>query len=189
MRLKIILLATTLSFGTLFAGMYKVDIDHSNVAFKVKHMMISNVKGEFKKFNGTFEYDEKTKMLKSLKGEIDVDSISTDNAKRDAHLKSADFFDVKKYPMMSFVLTKVDGDTAYGKLTIHGITKEVKMELETSGVVVKDPWGNTRTGLSLSGKINRKDFGLIWNQVMEAGGVLVGDEVKMNVELEGILQK
>ncbi len=189
MKLKVILLAATLGFGSLFAGTYKVDVDHSNVAFKVRHMMISNVKGEFKKFNGTFVYDEKTKTLQSLKGEVAIDSISTDNAKRDAHLKSADFFDAKKYPTMSFVLTKVDGDTAYGKLTIHGITKDVKMELETSGVVVKDPWGNTRTGLSLSGKINRKDFGLNWNQVIEAGGVMVGDDVKMNIELEGILQK
>lgn len=189
MRLKVILLATTLSFGTLFAGMYKVDVDHSNVAFKVKHMMISNVKGEFKKFSGTFEYDEKTNSLKALQGIVDIDSISTDNAKRDAHLKSADFFDAAKYPTMSYVLERVKGDTAYGKLTIHGITKEVKMELETSGTVVKDPWGNTRTGLSLSGKINRKDFGLNWNQVIEAGGVMVGDEVKMSIELEGILQK
>ncbi|WP_345980726.1 YceI family protein [Sulfurimonas sp. HSL3-2] len=189
MRLKVILLATTLSFGTLFAGMYKVDVDHSNVAFKVKHMMISNVKGEFKKFSGTFEYDEKTNSLKALQGIVDIDSISTDNAKRDAHLKSADFFDAAKYPTMSYVLERVKGDTAYGKLTMHGITKEVKMELETSGTVVKDPWGNTRTGLSLSGKINRKDFGLNWNQVIEAGGVMVGDEVKMSIELEGILQK
>lgn len=189
MRLKVILLSSILSAGTLFAGTYKVDIDHSNIAFKVKHMMISNVKGQFEKFSGIFEYDEKTKTLQSLKGEVDVNSISTDNAKRDGHLKSADFFDVAKYPTMSYELDKVDGDTAYGKLTIHGITKEVKMELETSGVVVKDPWGNRRTGLSLSGKINRKDFGLNWNQVIEAGGVMVGDEVKMSIELEGILQK
>ncbi|WP_345993727.1 YceI family protein [Sulfurimonas sp. HSL-1716] len=189
MRLKDVLLASILSAGSLLAGTYKVDPNHSNVAFKVRHMMISNVKGEFKKFDGSFVYDEKTKTLRSLKGEIEVSSLSTDNAKRDAHLKSADFFDAKKYPVIRFNLTKTNGDTAYGKLTIHGITKEVKMELETSGTVVKDPWGNTRTGLSLSGKINRKDFGLNWNQVIETGGVMVGDEVKMSVELEGILQK
>ena len=189
MRLQVVLLASMLSVGSLFAGNYKVDVDHSNVAFKVKHMMISNVKGQFEKFSGSFVYDEKSKRLQSLHGDVDVNSISTDNAKRDAHLKSADFFDAVKYPTMSFDLSKVEGDSAYGKLTIHGITKDVKMELETSGTTVKDPWGNTRTGLSLSGKINRKDFGLNWNQVIEAGGVMVGDEVKMSIELEGILQK
>lgn len=189
MKVKSILLASMLSFGTLFAGTYNVDIDHSNVAFKVKHMMISHVKGQFDKFSGSFVYDEKTKTLKALHGEVAIDSISTQNAKRDAHLKSADFFDAAKYPTMSLTLEKVKGDTAYTKLTIHGITKEVKMELDLSGAVVKDPWGNTRTGLSLSGKINRKDFGLNWNQLIEAGGVMVGDEVKMSIELEGILAK
>ena len=183
MKLPTVIVASMLSVGTLFGGTYNVDIDHSNVAFKIRHMMISNVTGQFDKFNGTFEYDEKTKTLISLNGEVDVNSINTDNEKRDAHLKSADFFDVAKYPSMYLTLEKVDGDTAYVKLTIHGITKEVKMELETSGIVIKDPWGNTRTGLSLSGQINRKDFGLNWNQVIEAGGVAVGDTVKINVEI------
>jgi polyisoprenoid-binding protein YceI len=189
MKIKTILLASLLSVGTLFAGNYKVDADHTSVAFKVKHMMISNVKGEFGKFSGTFVYDEKTKTLKALHGDVDVTSISTDNAKRDGHLKSADFFDVAKYTMMSYTLDKVVGNKAYGKLTIHGITKEVSMDLELSGNTVKDPWGNIRTGLSLSGTINRKDFGLMWNQAIEAGGVMVGDEVKISVEIEGILQK
>lgn len=189
MKLPALLLASLLGAATLFAGTYNVDPDHSNVAFKVKHMMISNVKGQFDKFSGSFVYDEKTKTLQSLQGVVDVNSISTDNAKRDAHLKSADFFDVAKYPKMTMTLTKVKGDYAYVKLTIHGITKDVKMELETSGMVIKDPWGNVRTGLSLSGKVNRKDFGLNWNQLIEAGGVMVGDRVKISVELEGILAK
>ena len=189
MKIKTILLASLLSVGTLLAGNYKVDVDHTSVAFKVKHMMISNVKGEFGKFSGTFVYDEKTKTLKALQGDVAVTSISTDKATRDGHLKSADFFDVAKYTMMSYTLDKVVGNKAYGKLTIHGITKEVPMDLELSGNTVKDPWGNIRTGLSLSGTINRKDFGLMWNQAIEAGGVMVADEVKINVEIEGILQK
>lgn len=189
MKMKTIVLASMLSVGTLFGGIYNVDVDHSDVAFKVKHMMISNVKGQFNKYSGSFEYDEKTKTLKALNGTVDINSINTDNPKRDAHLKSADFFDVAKYPSMTLKVTKVDGDTAYTQLTIHGITKDVKMELELSGNVIKDPWGYTRTGLSLSGKINRKDFGLNWNQLIEAGGVMVGDDVKISIELEGILAK
>ena len=189
MNLKVIALASLLSTATLFAGNYTVDKDHTNVAFKVKHMMISNVKGEFGKFSGTFTYDEKTKTLKALHGDVDTTSISTDNSMRDAHLKSPDFFDVAKYPTMSYTLDKVVGDKTYGKLTIHGITKEVVMDLDLSGNVVKDPWGNTRTGLSLSGTINRKDFGLLWNKAVETGGVMVGEDVKITVEIEGILQK
>ncbi|MDM5270848.1 YceI family protein [Sulfurovum sp. zt1-1] len=189
MKLSTVIFASMLSVGTLFAGTYNVDLDHSNVAFKVKHMMISNVTGQFNKFSGTFNYDDETKTLTSLNGEVDVNSIDTDNAKRDAHLKSVDFFDVAKYPSMQLTLDKVEGDTALVKLTMHGVTKEVKMELETSGTVIKDPWGNSRTGLSLSGKINRKDFGLNWNQVIEAGGVAVGETVKINIEIEGILAK
>ena len=187
MKLRTLLLASMLSVGTLVAGTYNVDKDHSDVGFKVKHMMVSNVKGQFDKFSGSFVYDEKTKTLQALTGVVDVNSINTDNAKRDAHLKSADFFDAVKYPEMKLTLVKVDGDTAYTKLTLHGITKDVKMELETSGIVIKDPWGNSRTGLSLSGTINRIDYALKWNQLMEAGGVMVGEKVKINIELEGIL--
>lgn len=189
MRLTKIFIASLLSAGTLFAGMYNVDQDHSDVAFKVKHMMISNVKGGFDKFHGTFEYDEASKVLKSLDGVVDTGSINTANVKRDVHLKSADFFDVEKYPAMHLTVTKVKDDTAYGNLTLHGVTNEVKMKLETSGVVIKDPWGNMRTGLSLSFKINRKEFGLGWNQVMEAGGIMVGEEVAVDIEIEGILAK
>ncbi len=189
MQIKTVVLAALFSAESLFGGTYNVDPVHSNVAFKVRHMMISNVKGQFDKFSGSFEYDEKTKTLKSLTGKVDVNSINTKNSMRDADLKSANFFDVVKYPSISFKLTKIDGDTAYGQLTIHGVTKEVKMELDLSGQTITDPWGNTRTGLSLSGKINRKDFGLKYNKLLETGGVMVGDEVKISVELEGVLAK
>jgi len=189
MKLALVTLALLLSIESLFAGTYNVDKDHSSIGFKVKHMMISNVKGQFDTFSGSFEYDEKTKMLKALTGVVDVNSINTDNAKRDRHLKSSDFFDAANYPEMKLTLVKVDGETAYAKLSIHGITKEVKMELETSGMVIKDPWGNSRTGLSLSTSINRMDYGLKWTDLMETGGMIVGDKVKISIELEGILAK
>jgi polyisoprenoid-binding protein YceI len=181
-------LISLLASVTLFAGNYTLDVEHTSVAFKVKHLMISNVKGSFGKFSGNFEYDEKTNQFKALTGKIDVSSITTANEKRDKHLKSKDFFDVAKYPNMTFVLTKVDGDYAYGDLTMHGVTKNIKLELENNGMI-KDPWGNTRVGLALSGKINRKDFGLTYNSILEAGGVAIGDTVKLEVEIEGILQK
>jgi len=189
MKSIMIIVASMLSIGNLFAGTYNVDLSHSSVAFKAKHMMISNVSGKFKKFNGTFEYDEKAKTLKSLNGVVNVDSIDTDNKKRDGHLKSADFFDAANYPEMKLTLVKVEGDVAYTKLMIRGITKEVKMELETSAMTIKDPWGNTRTGLSLSASINRMDFGLKWNDLMETGGMMVGKKIKISIELEGILAK
>jgi len=150
--------------------------------------MISNVKGSFDTFEGKFEYDEKSKTLKSLEGSVDVNSINTANAKRDAHLKNEDFFDVKKYPNITFKLSNVEGDEATGTLTMHGVSKEIKLELENNGMV-KDPWGNTRVGLSLSGKINRYDFGLKYNKVLEAGGLTIGEKVKLEIELEGILQE
>merc|ERR1712065_12920 len=158
------------------------------VGFKVKLMMISNVKGNFDQFSGSFEYDEKTKQLTSLSGSVAVASINTANAKRDGHLKSGDFFLAEKYPQIKFELSKIKGDTAYGKLTMRGITKDVELELENNGMI-KDPWGNTRVGLALSGKINRYDYGLKYNSVLEAGGVTVGETVKLDIEIEGIKAK
>lgn len=181
-------LASILASGTLFAGSYNVDGGHSSVGFKVKHMMISNVKGTFDKFSGNFEYDEKTKTLKTLIGKIDVNSINTQNKDRDDHLKAPDLFDAKKYPAITFVLDKISDDYAYGKLTMHGVTKDVKFDFENNGSV-KDPWGNTRVGLAISGKLNRKDYGINWNKVLEAGGVAVGETVKLDIEIEGILAK
>ncbi|MDD2699357.1 MAG: YceI family protein [Arcobacteraceae bacterium] len=188
MRLAKIGLVSLVTASWLFAGTYNVDIAHSNVGFKVKHMMISNVVGSFDKFSGTFEYDEKTKTIKSLVGDIDASSINTSITKRDEHLKSPDFFDVAKYPSIKFNLTKIKGDVAYGKLTMHGITKDVKLQLENNGMI-KDPSGNTRVGITLNGTIERKDFGLTYNSVLEAGGIAIGDKVKLEVEIEGILQK
>lgn len=181
-------LASVLVASGLLAGTFKVDEDHSNVGFKVKHMLITNVTGKFDKFHGSFELDEKTNTLKSLTGEVEVASINTENEKRDGHLRSDDFFAAKEHPKMTFFVTKVDGDEVTGKLTIRGTTKTVKFDLEQSGVIT-DPWGNTRTGLTLETKINRFDYGLKWNKALEAGGLIVGDTVKIIVELEGILAK
>lgn len=181
-------IVSLLASSALFAGTYNVDASHSNVGFKVKHMMISNVVGKFDKFNGSFEYDEKTKTLKSLVGDIDVNSINTENEKRDAHLKSADFFAANEFNNIKFVLTKVEGDKAYGKLTMRGVTKDIILDLENNGTV-KDPYGNTRVGLALTGKINRMDYGLKYNTVLEAGGVAVDEIVKLDIQLEGILAK
>jgi len=187
MKLLTSLMALSLSTW-LWAGNYTVDASHSSVGFKIKHLMISNVKGGFDRFEGLFEYDEKSKTLKSMEGNISVDSINTANTKRDAHLKNEDFFDVTKYPHIAFKLTKVEADKATGVLTMHGVSKEIALELQNNGVI-QDPWGNTRVGLSLSGRLNRTDFGLKYNKVLEAGGLTIGEEVKLEIELEGILDK
>ena len=176
------------SIVTLYAGEYKVDLAHSYVGFKIKHLMISNVKGNFENFSGKFTYDEENKKLLTLDGKIDVNSINTSIAKRDKHLRSKDFFDVDKYPNITFVSSKIKNDSVYGKLTMHGITKEVKLDYEFNGII-KDPRGKTKAGLSLSGKLNRKDFGLKYNSLLEAGGVAIGDSVKLDLEFEAVLLK
>lgn len=185
MNLKKLALASTLLVSSLFAGNYSLDKSHTSVGFKVKHMMISNVKGNFSEFSGDFEYDEKSNMLKAMNGKISVNSINTQNKKRDDHLRAPDFFDVKKYPNITFKLTKVEEDKAYGDITIKDVTKNIVLDFEAGGVI-KDPWGNIRAGFSLEGKIKRKDFGITWNKVIEAGGVAVGDTVKLEIEVEGI---
>lgn len=188
MKLAKLGLIAALTAGVLYAGNYNIDVSHSNVGFKVKHLMISNVKGQFDKFNSNFEYDEKTKKLLSLKADIDVNSINTSNAKRDKHLQSADFFDVAKYQNITFELTKTQNDKAYGKLTMHGVTKDIVLDFENNGVA-KDPYGNTRVGFALSGKLDRTDYGLVYNSALETGGLMIGEIVKLDVEVEGVLEE
>ncbi|MCD6259340.1 MAG: polyisoprenoid-binding protein [Helicobacteraceae bacterium] len=177
-----------LSASALFAGTYSVDTAHSNVGFKVKHMMVSTVNGEFQKFSGSFELEDKTNKLKALTGTIEVASINTNIDKRDAHLKSEEIFNAAEFPNITFVLDSIKGDKAHGKLTIKGVTKDVALDYEFGGII-QDPWGNTRTGITLSGKIDRKEFGVNWNKILEAGGVAVSEEVKLEISLAGILQK
>jgi polyisoprenoid-binding protein YceI len=178
-------LTAILSVGTLYGVEYKVDVDHSDIGFKIKHMMISSVKGNFEKFSGTFSFDEKTKQFSSIEGTVEVGSIMTQNQKRDNHLKSADFFNVGKYPEMKIKLIKQTGDNAEVELTIKGITKIIIMELDEINGPIKDPWGNIRSAFELHGKINRKDFNINFSQLLETGGLLVGDTVKLNLILEG----
>lgn len=188
MKFTSLIAGSIIASSALFAGTYNVDPVHTSTDFSVKHMMISTVKGNFTEFNGSFEYDEATKTLKALNGTIQAASIDTGIKDRDTHLRSADLFDVAKYPTITFALDKIEGDKAYGKLTIKGVTKPVVLAYDNGGVA-KDPWGNQRVGLSLSGKINRNDFGISWNKALETGGVLVGDDVKIDVAIEGILKK
>lgn len=188
MKIKALVASSLIAASTLFGGTYAVDPAHSSADFSVKHMMISTVKGNFATFSGSFEYDEANKQLKALKGEIAAASIDTGIKDRDDHLRSADLFNVAKYPTITFVLDEVKGDKAYGKLTLHGVTKPVVLAYDNGGVV-KDPWGKQRVGVGLSGSINRTDFGITWNKALEAGGVVVGESVKIDVALEGVLQK
>ncbi len=181
-------LTSILTAGALYAGTYNVDKSHSNIGFKVKHLMISNVTGKFDTFTGTIEYDEKTNTVTGLSGNIIVDSINTANKKRDDHLKSPDFFDAKNHPNLTFKLDTIKDDKAYGVLTMRGVSKNVALDIELNGTVT-DPWGNKRVGLELEGKVNRTDYGLNWNKALEAGGIVVGEKVKLLIELEGILAK
>ena len=178
---------------SLWAAKYNIDPAHSDVSFRVRHMMVSKVGGRFEAFSGTFEHDSKNLKLWKAEAVIQTGSINTSNAKRDAHLKSPDFFDAQKYPTLTFKSTEVTDATPeraklHGLLNIHGIEKPVVFDLEIHGVV-KDPWGNTRAAFTAAAKINRKDFGLTWNQALETGQLLVGEEVALLLEVEGLLQE
>ncbi len=170
------------------AATWSIDPDHSNIGFKVKHLMVSNVKGEFTTYTGTVEMDEKDITKSKIDVTIETASIDTGVAKRDNHLRSADFFDSAKYPTMRFVSKDIKKAgtnlSVVGDLSLHGITREVVLEVEGPTEAVKDPWGNIRRGASATSKINRKDFGLTWNAAIETGGVVVGDEVTINLDIE-----
>ena len=161
---------------------WNLDPAHSEITFKVRHMMISNVKGEFKNFNVDLESaDDEFKNVKA-NATIDTASISTNNTDRDNHLKSAEFFNAEAHPQITFETDSLNEDVT-GNLTINGVTKPVKLEVDFGGINV-DPWGQTKAGFSFEGKIKRSDFGLNWNAALEAGGVMVSDEVKIAGELQ-----
>lgn len=174
-----------------FATTWTIDPDHSSIGFKVKHLMVSNVKGSFDKYTGIVEIDDQDITKSKVEVSIDTNSINTNVQKRDEHLRSADFFDVAKYPKMTFVSKKVakagkDKLKVTGDLTLHGITRQVILDVEGPSKESKDPWGVIRKGASASAKINRKDFGLVWNAALETGGVVVGDEITITLEVEMI---
>jgi polyisoprenoid-binding protein YceI len=167
---------------------WNIDPAHSHVEFAAKHLMISTVKGRFGGVTGTVTTDESDPAKGQVEVEIDAASIDTREAQRDTHLKSADFFDVEKFPRLTFKSTGiagVDGDSfkLTGDLTIHGVTRPVTLDVTSEGRG-KDPWGGERAGFSATGKIKRSEFGLTWNQVLETGGFVVGDDIKISLDIE-----
>jgi polyisoprenoid-binding protein YceI len=170
------------------ADTYDIDSSHTAAQFSVKHMMVTTVRGELGKVTGTVSYDPKAPDKSSVDVSIDMNGITTREEKRDAHLKSPDFFDVAKFPTATFKSKKV---TAAGKgkfkvigdLTMHGVTKEVPLEVEVSEPI-KDPWGNTKLGATATGKVNRQEFGVKWSKALDGGGTVVGDDVAITIDAE-----
>jgi polyisoprenoid-binding protein YceI len=171
-----------------------IDPAHSEIGFKVKHLMITNVKGTFSEYNASIITTGEDFLTAEIDFWMNPESVTTSDEKRNAHLKSVDFFDVKNHKEITFTsntIEKVDGDSSYelwGDLTIKGITKKIKLDVEFDGVI-KDPWGAEKAGFSINGKINRKDWELNWNTTLEAGGVLVGDTVNISCEIELLKQE
>jgi polyisoprenoid-binding protein YceI len=190
--LKSAVVLAALSVPSLaLATTYEFDPSHTTARFSVKHMMVTNVHGEFGKVTGTLELDEKDITKSSVNVTIDASTITTREPKRDGHLKSPDFFDVQKFPNLTFKSTKVEkaGEgklKVTGDLTMHGITKSVVLDVEGPSKEVKDPTGGLRVGATANTKLNRKDFDLKWNVALEGGGVLVSDEVQVSLEIEGV---
>ena len=174
------------------AGTWQVDPAHSSVEFSVKHMGIANVRGRFTDFQGTVEVGQDAWSAKA-RGSIKVASIDTGEPQRDAHLRSADFFDVEGFPEITFESTRVEpiddnSSRVWGNLTMHGITREVKLDLVLQGTDT-DPWGNERAGAEIQGVLNRKDFDMKFNQALGSGNLLVGDKVRISLDVSAILKK
>jgi len=182
-------LAAVLTAGAAQAATYTIDPAHSSVSFKVRHMMVSKVKGFFEEFQGTIEFDETNMKDARVEAEIQTASVNTNDEDRDEHLRNEDFFEVSTYPTMTFQSTgvKKDGDDwlLMGDLTLHGVTKPVTLELEYNGTV-EDPWGNTRVGFSAEGEIDRREFDIIYNNTLDKGGLAVGNDVEIMLEIEAI---
>jgi len=188
----VVAIAVTLAAPVLAqADTWQIDPMHTSVEFTVRHMMISNVKGTFEKTSGTITVEGSDPTTAKIDAVIDASSINTRVERRDADLKSPDFLDVAKYPTITFKSTKVEaaGEGKWkvtGNLTLHGVTKPVVLDVESTGAPIHDPMGNTRAGASATTKINRKDFGLTYNKTLESGGVMVGDEVSITIDVEAI---
>jgi polyisoprenoid-binding protein YceI len=188
-----VLLASALVASSAFAADYKVDPAHSDIGFGVKHL-VGKVKGKFKEIEGSFSFDPKKPTAATGKFTAKTASVSTDNDKRDEHLRSSDFFDAQKYPEL--VLDKVKlapgkGKGHYkmtGELTMHGVTKPITLDVEYHGSA-KDPWGNTRAGFSATGHLNRKDYGIVWNKTMDTGSLMLGENVDLELNVEAIENK
>lgn len=179
--------------GRAAAATYVLDKSHCNIGFSVKHMVISNVKGKFDDFEGSFNLDEAGNNVNGAQAAIKAASINTGDQKRDGHLRSPEFFDVEKFPDITFTLRNgrsLGGGKmeVTGDLTIHGVTKPVTLTGEFMGTA-NDPWGNKRAGFTAEGEVVRADYGMAWNKLLDTGGVVVGEKVKLQLEIEGILKK
>ncbi|CAN1573031.1 COG2353 Uncharacterized conserved protein [Flavobacteriaceae bacterium] len=171
---------------------WSIDPTHSEIGFKVKHMMFTNVSGKFNAFKATIENEDDNFETSIINFTAETSSIDTNNTDRDNHLKSDEFFDADNFPKLAFVSTSIKKINEnifviFGDVTIKGVTRNIQLESEYSGLMT-DPWGNTKAGLSIIGKINRKDFGLTWNAALETGGVLLGEEIKLHIEIQLIKQ-
>jgi polyisoprenoid-binding protein YceI len=178
-----------LSPALALAGTWDIDPAHSTVEFSVRHMMVTTVKGQFQKVKGTVELDEKDPNKSTVEVSIETASIDTREAKRDAHLKSPDFFDAAKFPTLTFKSTKIEkaGKGKFkltGDLSMHGITKSVVLAVEGPSASIKDPYGRTVRGVMATGKLDRKDWGMTWNKALDSGGFVVSDEVKLDINAE-----
>ncbi len=188
----IIFAAALLTFSTSsYAATYKIDVEHSSVSFKIRHLL-SYTQGQFNEFEGTFDYDPEKPEASKVEAVIKAASIDTNVKQRDDHLRTKDYFDVEQFPVLTFKSSKFevlspDKGKLEGFLTIHGVEKPVVFDVDILGVV-KDPWGKVRSAFSANTKINRKDFGLTMNKVLETGQVMVGEEVNIQLEVEGIQQ-
>lgn len=186
-------LALALLAAPLEAARYKIDPAHSRIEFKVRHMMVSKVTGSFDKFSGWFDYEPAKAKNWKTEAVIEAASINTVNKDRDTHLRSADFLDVEKHKTITFKLTEAVSDNNVGNkitgdLSIRGITKPVTLSLEETGMLAKDPWGQARAGFAARTVINRRDYGITWSTMLETGGAVVGDQVEITIEIEGILE-
>lgn len=171
---------------------WDIDPDHSLIEFRVAHMVISKTSGRFLDYRGFVEMDANAKTIKAIEATINADSINTNHEKRDGHLRNADFLDVKQFPTITYTMktTQKEGEAykVIGNLTLRGVTKEVTLTGTLNGVT-KDPWGNTRVGFTADGKLNRKDFGMVWNKALDNGGLVVGDDVHIHLDIECIKAK
>jgi len=171
---------------------YDVDMDHSTIGFSVAHMVVSKTTGRFMEATGVVEMDAEARQFKTIEATIKTASINTTHQKRDSHLRAPDFFDVEQFPTITFKMktyqTAGDRYTAVGDLTLRGVTREITLSGTFNGVS-KDPWGNTRAGFAATGKINRKDFGMVWNKTLDTGGVAVGEDVTIQLDIECIKAK
>jgi polyisoprenoid-binding protein YceI len=178
---------STTATQTAATTKWNLDLSHSEIGFKVKHLMISTVTGQFKNFTVTAQAGDDFSNPTGIEVVIEANSIDTRSEQRDGHLRSADFFDAEKFPQLVFKSTRYEDDTLYGQLTIKGVTKDIALQVEPGGIVV-DPYGQTKAGFTVEGKFSRKDFGLTWSAVTEAGQIVVGDDVKFHAEIQLVKQ-